>query len=50
MGIQMSNDSIARVAAKRTPTGVFMGWLSGVKTSELGATAIKATAVAVELP
>lgn len=42
MGIQMSNDSIVIVAAKRTPMGGFMGTLSDAKSPELGATAIKA--------
>ncbi|MDX1443765.1 MAG: acetyl-CoA C-acyltransferase [Gammaproteobacteria bacterium] len=38
----MSNDPIVIVSAKRTPIGAFQGALSGAKSRELGATAIKA--------
>jgi acetyl-CoA C-acetyltransferase len=38
----MSNDPIVIVSAKRTPIGAFQGALSGAKSQELGATAIKA--------
>lgn len=38
----MSNESIVIVAAKRTPMGGFMGSLSTVPSTDLGATAIKA--------
>ncbi|TRY30688.1 thiolase family protein [Aliiglaciecola sp. M165] len=37
----MSNESIVIVAAKRTPMGGFMGSLSSVASTDLGATAIK---------
>ena len=38
----MSHDPIVIVSAKRTPIGAFQGALSGAKSQELGATAIKA--------
>lgn len=38
----MSNDPIVIVSAKRTPIGAFQGALSGAKSQELGAAAIKA--------
>lgn len=48
MGLQMSNDSIVIVAAKRTPMGGFMGALSAAHTTELGATAIKAVVQGID--
>ena len=41
--MNMSNDNIVIVAAKRTPMGAMMGSLSALSATDLGAEAIKAT-------
>lgn len=45
----MSNKSVVIVAAKRTPMGGFMGGLSAVAATDLGAEAIKAACADIDL-